>query len=233
MTKIKVEHSTDYTVLSNSIFRDENLSLKARGLLATMLSMPDDWDFTTQGLIRILKDGDSAIRSAIKELESAHYLERVRTRNEKGTFAGIEYVLHETPYVVNPSVEEPHVENQHVDNQRQLNKYILNKQELNKQELNNYLLCANNEKSSDFQTRFIPPTVEQVRDYCLERKNNISPEIFCDYYASKGWMIGRNKMKDWKAAVRTWENKDRQKPKVGVTGVELDDEIDHSLDGIF
>lgn len=233
MTKIKVEHSTDYTVLSNSIFRDKNLSLKARGLLTTMLSMPDDWDFTTQGLIRILKDGDSSIRSAIKELELAHYLERVRTRNEKGTFAGIEYVLHETPYVANPSVEEPHVENQHVDNQRQLNKYILNKQELNKQELNNYLLCDHNEKTSDFQTKFIPPTVEQVKAYCHERKNNISPEIFCDYYASKGWMIGRNKMKDWKAAVRTWENKDKQKPKVGDTGVELDDEIDHSLDGIF
>lgn len=233
MTKIKVEHSTDYTVLSNSIFRDKNLSLKARGLLTTMLSMPDDWDFTTQGLIRILKDGDSSIRSAIKELELAHYLERVRTRNEKGTFAGIEYVLHETPYVANPSVDYPHVENQHVDNQRQLNKYILNKQELNKQELNNYLLCDHNEKTSDFQTKFIPPTVEQVKAYCHERKNNISPEIFCDYYASKGWMIGRNKMKDWKAAVRTWENKDKQKPKVGDTGVELDDEIDHSLDGIF
>lgn len=53
--------------------------------------------------------------------------------------------------------------------------------------------------------RFIPPTVEEVRAYCIERGNGVDPERFVDYYTSKGWMIGKNKMKDWKAAVRTWE----------------------------
>lgn len=53
--------------------------------------------------------------------------------------------------------------------------------------------------------RFIPPTVDEVRAYCIERGNNVDPERFVDYYTSKGWMIGKNKMKDWKAAVRTWE----------------------------
>ena len=81
--------------------------------------------------------------------------------------------------------------------------------------------------------RFSPPTTEEVKAYCLERNNSVDAETFVDYYQSKGWMIGKNHMKDWKAAVRTWENKDKQKPKVGDTGVELDDEIDHSLDGIF
>lgn len=56
------------------------------------------------------------------------------------------------------------------------------------------------------RTRFIPPSVEEVRTYCMERGNSVDPERFVDYYTSNGWMAGRNKMKDWKAAVRTWEN---------------------------
>lgn len=55
--------------------------------------------------------------------------------------------------------------------------------------------------------RFTPPTLAQVRDYCLERGNGVDPERFCDYYTSNGWMVGKNKMKDWQAAVRSWERK--------------------------
>jgi hypothetical protein len=55
------------------------------------------------------------------------------------------------------------------------------------------------------QTRFTPPTVEEVRAYCRERGNSVNPETFVDFYLGKGWMVGKNKMKDWKAAVRTWE----------------------------
>ena len=58
------------------------------------------------------------------------------------------------------------------------------------------------------RTRFTPPTVEEVQAYCTERKNNVDPERFVDYYASKGWLVGKAKMKDWKAAVRNWERKE-------------------------
>lgn len=58
---------------------------------------------------------------------------------------------------------------------------------------------------SDGRARFIPPTVDQVREYCLERNNSVDAETFVDFYTGKGWMVGKNKMKDWKAAVRTWE----------------------------
>lgn len=59
-------------------------------------------------------------------------------------------------------------------------------------------------------TKFIPPTVDEVADYCFERQNNVNPEQFVDFYSAKGWMLGKNKMKDWKAAVRTWERKDKE-----------------------
>ena len=58
--------------------------------------------------------------------------------------------------------------------------------------------------------RFAPPTVDQVREYCEERGNSVNPQRFVDYYSSNGWMVGKNKMKDWKAAVRTWEQKEKQ-----------------------
>ena len=62
-------------------------------------------------------------------------------------------------------------------------------------------------------TKFVPPTVDDVEAYCFERQNNVDAEQFVDFYSAKGWMLGKNKMKDWKAAVRTWERKDReQKP---------------------
>ena len=67
-------------------------------------------------------------------------------------------------------------------------------------------------------SRFAPPSLEEISDYCLERKNRIDASQFIDFYASKGWLIGKNKMKDWKAAVRTWENRDKSE-SVGFTKI--------------
>ena len=63
--------------------------------------------------------------------------------------------------------------------------------------------------------RFYPPTLDEVKQYCEERKNNIDPMAFIDFYSSKGWMIGKNRMKDWKAAVRTWERKRKEQSQTG------------------
>lgn len=65
--------------------------------------------------------------------------------------------------------------------------------------------------------RFVPPTLKEVSDYCIERNNNIDPQTFIDFYESKGWMVGKNKMKDWKASVRTWERGRNSKPEQSKT----------------
>ena len=87
--------------------------------------------------------------------------------------------------------------------------------EISNKEINN-----NNDNDNDNErivdessNRFIPPTVDMVSEYCLERNNSVDPEEFVDFYTSKGWLIGKNKMKDWKAAVRTWERSSKQKKK--------------------
>ena len=67
-------------------------------------------------------------------------------------------------------------------------------------------------KSKKTASRFTPPTLEQVIDYCNERQNGVDPERFIDYYTSNGWKVGKNPMKDWKAAVRTWERSESAKP---------------------
>ncbi len=66
------------------------------------------------------------------------------------------------------------------------------------------------EKREEKTKRFTPPTLDEVEQYCLERANGIDAQAFIDFYESKGWMIGKNKMKDWKAAVRTWERKNKE-----------------------
>ena len=72
----------------------------------------------------------------------------------------------------------------------------------------------NMKKDTNVSKKFVPPTVEEVRRYCQERENNINPEEFVDFYKSKGWMVGKNHMKDWKAAVRTWEQNDKKRNQV-------------------
>lgn len=79
---------------------------------------------------------------------------------------------------------------------------------------NNDKECNKNDKEDNMgakSTRFVPPTLEEVKSYCLERKNNVNAENFINFYSSKGWMVGKNKMKDWKAAVRTWETNSNNK----------------------
>lgn len=74
------------------------------------------------------------------------------------------------------------------------------------------IMGDSDESAQKKTTKFIPPSVEEVADYCFERGNTVNPETFVDFYSAKGWMLGKNKMKDWKAAVRTWERKEKEQP---------------------
>lgn len=97
MAVFRVEKTRDYTVMANYHLRDHSLSLKAKGLLSLMLSLPDDWDFSIKGLARICKDGVDSVCSAVKELEAAGYIQRHRTRSENGRITEMEYQIYEKP----------------------------------------------------------------------------------------------------------------------------------------
>ena len=126
MAVFRVEKTKDFTVMSNYHLRDVELSLKAKGLLSLMLSLPEDWDYTTKGLACICKDGVDSITSALKELENHGYLTRQRTRYENGRLGDITYTIHEKPAGQKekeklPEQEKPEQEKPKRENPRQVN----------------------------------------------------------------------------------------------------------------
>lgn len=116
MAVFRVEKTKDYTVMANHHLRNTELSLKAKGLLSLMLSLPDNWDYTTKGLSCICKDGIDSINATIKELETSGYLIRRRIRNDKGQLTTTEYIIFEKPQKLDTTDAPPKRENPTLDN---------------------------------------------------------------------------------------------------------------------
>ena len=144
MAVFRVERNKGYTVMSNHHLRNKELTLKAKGLLSQMLSLPEDWDYTLAGLSQINRESIDAIRTAIWELEKAGYIKRQQGRDAKGKMTAIEYTIYEQPQppddtppgLDNPTLENPTPGNPILENPTpgkpttenpmQLNKDILN-----------------------------------------------------------------------------------------------------------
>ena len=116
MNKVTRIKNANYTTISNVFLRDKELSLKAKGLLATILSLPEDWDFSIKGICATIKEGTTAVYSAIDELKEHEYCKVVTNRNEKGMIVGNDYTFY----------EDPSMENLNVGNQTQINTNIIN-----------------------------------------------------------------------------------------------------------
>ena len=148
MAVFRIDKTREYTVMSNHHLRNTELSLKAKGLLSLMLSLPENWDYTTKGLAAICKDGIDSISSCIRELEKHGYIIRERMRNEKGQLTTIEYTILEQPKNTPPEREKPIRENPVLDipaqaepiqeNTAQLNTNKSNIKELNTDISNTY-----------------------------------------------------------------------------------------------
>lgn len=122
-TVFRVEKNREFVVMNHKFLREKQMSLKAKGLLALCLSLPDDWEYSLSGLVAICKESQTSIRSALKELEEFKYLKRNRMKDAKGQFI-YEYVLYELPYTgfvhtENQHAEKVHTEKQHTENVRQ------------------------------------------------------------------------------------------------------------------
>ena len=150
MAVFRVERNTGYTVMSNHHLRNKELTLKAKGLLSQMLSLPEDWDYTLSGLAHINCEKIDAICEAVRELEKAGYIKRSRERDSKGRLRGAEYVIYEQPQpaeeeaspdtpppildlptLENPTLDNPTLEKPMLENPTQLNKDRLKKEKIN------------------------------------------------------------------------------------------------------
>ena len=175
MATFRVEKTNDFTIMSNHHLRNKTLSLKAKGLLSQMLSLPDDWDYTLKGLSLINRESIDAIRTAIWELEKAGYITRRQGRDEKGKMTAIEYTIYETPQPVleNPTPVEPASENPVLENPTsgnptsgnptsenptQSNTNILNTKESSTNESNTFSYSKKDKKDGDIPFRRFPTT---------------------------------------------------------------------------
>ena len=142
MAVFRVERTRDYTVMCNHHLKDSNLSLKAKGLLSMMLSLPDEWNYTTRGLATICKEGVDAIGKTLKELELAGYIIRRQLRGKDGRISDTEYTIFEKPRkpsppdttlpdTENPYLDNPDTEAPDTDNPAQLNTKKSNTQKSN------------------------------------------------------------------------------------------------------
>ena len=193
MAVFRVNKTGDYTVISNNHFKEREMSLKAKGLLSLMLSLPDEWDYSVNGLAALSKDGKDSVMNTLSELELFGYLKRTKLCDDKGRYAGYDYDIYEKPQTENPYPENPDTGKPNTENPPQLN----TKQSSTKK--------SNTKKSST--KRFIPPTLEEVEKYCQERKNNVDAKKFFDYFTASDWVDAKgNPVRNWKQKIITWES---------------------------
>ena len=179
MAVFRVNKNKNYTVISNYHLRDLNLSLRAKGLLSLMYSLPDDWDYSIKGLAAICKEGEKAIRTVLTELEDAGYLTRTRVQDDKGHFSDVIYDIFEEPNqnveeieenqgfepcAQKRHVDERHVENAHVEEGTQLNTYITNNTKLTNKE--------SEEKEPEDSTAQAKELIDEYNSICGDKLPN-------------------------------------------------------------
>ncbi len=187
MAVFRIDKTRDYTVMSNHHLRNTELSLKAKGLLSLMLSLPENWDYTTKGLAAICKDGIDSISSCIRELEKHGYIIRERMRNEKGQLTTIEYTILEQPKSTPPEQEKPIRENPVLDipaqaepiqeNTAQLNTNKSNIKELNTDISNTYHIKSYQKEPEPTKEKSDRIGYDEVETYRQIIKGNIDYDV--------------------------------------------------------
>jgi len=185
MAVCRVEKNKNYTTMSNYHLRDPCLSNKARGLLSTMLSLPETWDYTTRGLAKICKDGVDGITAQLKELEQYGYLVRHRIRDSNGRIVDMEYVIYERPHTASPDTEMPYMVKPDMDLPRletpaQINIDKRITDEINTDSVNTHSFLSDGSRSSvlaALESKRKETTVRDMDEYRELIKENIDYDI--------------------------------------------------------
>ena len=198
MPVFRVEKTSSYTVMSNHHLRNPDLTLKAKGLLSLMLSLPENWDYTLKGLSCICRENVDAIRTAVWELEKAGYITRRQGRDEKGKMTAIEYTIYEFPQPPKPKIpvsenpisDNPTTEIPVSENPTQLNKDRSTKDLLNTDVSSTYSIPFQKEAAAPPERKGNGYTnMDAVRAYEEVIKDNIEyPYLIQDKSVDKGML---------------------------------------------
>jgi hypothetical protein len=193
-----------FVQVDKGFITDKRLGFKEKGILLYFLSKPEGWNFYAEEIASNSSDGLSAVKAGIQKLMKNGYIVRgKRQRNESGQLGAYEYIVKEVsatcenPTQVFPTQENPTQENHTLVKNEDSNIYKSNIESKEKAP----------DKPVQRSPKFIQPSLEEVKAYCSERSKGVDPEQWYDHYQSNGWMVGKTHMKDWKAAVRTWERR--------------------------
>lgn len=188
MAVFRINKTEDYTVMSNQHLYDKQLSLKAKGLLSLMLSLPEEWDYSTKGLMTLTADGKDSVQKGLQELEMYGYLERTKMTDEKGRFTGFLYDIYEKPHTENPCPGNPSTVFPSAENPPQLNTKQLNTKEINNCGCNSASAPVREEKHKYGQFKNVLLTEREYDKLILERENGKEAiEYLSDYREMKGY----------------------------------------------
>jgi hypothetical protein len=217
MAFLRKEHKENYTCISNDVFKSD-LSLKARGMLCTMLSLPDDWEFSENGLQAILKDGQTSIRSAIKELEVAGFLSRTRERDESGRMGKCVWIVCDYP-----RFENPNLVNSNLGNGPQLS----TKQQSTNKPTTKESKRETRHKYGEYQNVLLSDSdVEKLKDeFPTDWEERV--ERLSSYMASSG-----KSYKNHLATIRNWARRDRDANR-GTVSRETSSGFDKKVDADY
>ncbi len=203
MSIMRVHKTSNFTVMSNYHFKEKGMSLKAKGLLSLMLSLPDTWNYSVSGLVTLSKDGKDSVMSALSELEEFGYLTRERVINEKGQFAGIEYNIYEQPQPEKPMSEKPISANENAENPISENQPQLNTNSINYLFDKIFMLLNTND----------PELIALYREYVQMRESIKAPltEVGLEKLISRAKRLSKNNIKVEKilletAIINNWKN---------------------------
>lgn len=215
---IVIEPEDNFKRINKGIIANTNIDALSLGVYVKVMTLGKSWNFNIKGLAAYLNLSEEKVRKAITLLEQEGYVKRTAERGAS-RFMGWNYVFYSTPLEESKRSKAgskgntdlgktDNTENRQVCNQTSLNSdnTEMGEENNNKTQLNSKTIIEEETESK----RFHAPSVQEVRQYCLERGNTINPEYFVDYYNSNGWMRGNTKIKDWKATIRTWEGKQAQ-----------------------
>ena len=149
MSVFRIHKTENYTVMSNYHFKERDMSLKAKGLLSLMLSLPDTWNYSISGLVTLSKDGKDSVMSALSELERFGYLSRKQVVNSKGQFNGVEYNIFELPQLDNAVAELPKSANKKAEKLNAEKPRQLSTKEFNTNDINNLNVSSTKEKDKE------------------------------------------------------------------------------------
>ena len=203
-----MEKPNYFAVIPASVRYDENLKMGEKlmyGEITALTNKTGECWASNNYFAELYKVTPQAISKWIKNLEKNNYIiieydkqgKMIEKRIIKMVSTDIDRVSTTVEGGINHSLEgyQPEIK----ENNTSINNTSINKKEI-------------------YKERFIKPTIEEIKTYCIERNNNIDAEMFYDFYESKNWYVGKNKMKDWKASVRTWERSRKDKQKKGSSG---------------